>query len=110
MNRREKFGLSAIVGLLMLSAYLAYNLLYEKQKNAVWREDEAFVRFAYAIEAAPASGQDLMKKNVFYPRVIRFPTEVCVQLNSNPGWTDGGNIYCFSSADRRRTRTFPARP
>jgi hypothetical protein len=103
----KKIGSSTIAVLLILSGYLAHSLLYEQQKAEIGREDEPFVRLAYAIETAPASGQDLKQKNVFYPRVIRFPAEVCVQLVPNPGWTDGRGIYCFNPAYAQQSRQTP---
>jgi hypothetical protein len=107
MSRRAKLGLVVIVALLVLVGFLCCELFEERWKTRVWPEDEPFVRMAYDMEAAPGKGQDFRQKGVFYPRVIRFPDEVCVQLNSNFGWTDGGSIYCFRSTDRKATRSFP---
>lgn len=110
MSRRESLGLAAIIGLTILAAFLGYELLYERVKDEVWRDDEPFVRLAYDAEAAPKSGRELERLGVFYPRIIRFPEEVCVQLRSNPGWTDGGSIYCFDASDKKETRFYPVRP
>lgn len=110
MSRRGQVGLVAIIALLILAGSLTYEFLYERHKTQISRQDEPFVQLAYDMEAAPASGQELRHKEVFYPRVIRFPEEVCVQLNSNPGFTDGGSIYCFRSTDRKPVRSFPVRP
>lgn len=110
MSRHGRIGLVAIIALLILTGFLSYKLLYERRKTEVRREDEPFVRLAYDAEAAPASGRDLERREIYYPRVIRFPEEVCVQLKSNPGWTDGGSIYCFDADDRKETRSFPVRP
>ncbi|HCF25323.1 MAG TPA: hypothetical protein DER67_07360 [Novosphingobium sp.] len=85
-------------------------LVEERWKTRIRDEDEPFVRLAYLREGATNDEgvRHLMKP--LYPRVIRFPNEVCVQLNSKMGWTDGGSIYCFDPKNRSATRSFPVRP
>ena len=94
----------AIIGLLL------FKLLEEHKKSAIFREDQPFVRLAYRAEGAVTEEQLRHFKKPFYPRVMRFPNEVCVQLNSRLGWTDGGSIYCFDATDHHMTRSYPVRP
>ena len=111
MRLRAIIATGVVIGLCCLSAYLFWELKKEQFKNEVWKEDQPFVTLAFAQEGAPASGEGLRQfQKVFYPRVMRFPEEVCVRLGANPGWTDGGSIYCFDAKSRRLTRAYPVRP
>ena len=98
--------------LLGLIGLLAFRLQEEHWKTRVWPEDQPFVRLAFGAEAERPITKEQLRQLMkpFYPRVIRFPDEVCVQLNARMGWTDGGSIYCFDAADRHITRSFPVRP
>ncbi len=110
MNARRAIVLVAFLTLVGLAGFLAMELVEERWKTRIRDEDEPFVRLAYLREGATNDEgvRHLMKP--FYPRVIRFPNEVCVQLNSKMGWTDGGSIYCFDPKNRNATRSFPVRP
>jgi hypothetical protein len=91
---------------------MPFKLQEERWKTRIFKEDQTFVRLAYLAEAeGPVTEEQLRHlMKPFYPRVMQFPDEVCVQLNSRMGWTDGGSIYCFDPEDRHITRSFPVRP
>lgn len=111
MHKNRIIAIGAVIALSCLSAFLLLELEKERWKTKVWEEDEPFVALAFAQEGAPENGEGLRQfKKVFYPRVMRFPNEICVQLGANWGWTDGGSIYCFDPTSRRPTRSFPVSP
>ena len=102
---------TGVIGMLIaLAAFLAFQWFQERWRTQILPRDEPYVRLAFNMEATPGDGERLRREGVFYPRIIHFPSEVCVQLNSNWNYTDGGSIYCFNAADRAATRSFPVRP
>ena len=110
MSRRGMIAAGVIFILIAFVAFLAFQWFQERWRTQISATDEPFVRLAFNMEAAPGNGERLRRQGIFYPRVIQFPNEVCVQLNSNWNYTDGGSIYCFNAADRKATRSFPVRP
>jgi hypothetical protein len=112
MKYLKALSLLAVLGLLGVIDLLTFKLQEERWKTHIFTDDQPFVRLAYLAEAEGPVNEEQLRHLMkpFYPRVMRFPNEVCVQLNSKMGWTDGGSIYCFDAADRHLTRSFPVRP
>ena len=101
--------LTILVALGMLGV-IGVQLEEKRWETLVFPEDQPFVRLAFREEGAVTEEQLRHFEKPFYPRVMRFPNEVCVQLNAKMNWTDGGSIYCFDPKDRHITRSFPVRP
>lgn len=93
MKRFRWLILLIALGLIGGISVLAFKLQEERWKTRVLPEDRPFVGLALQAEAeGPVDEEQLRHLMPFYPRVMRFPSEVCVQLNSRMGWTDGGSI------------------
>lgn len=103
-------AIAPAVILAILAGYLWLALKQARWESRVANDDEAFVVLAYRREGAFSEEAMLQFRKALYPRVIRFPGEVCVQLRARAGWTDGGSIYCFAADTRRPTRSFLVAP
>jgi hypothetical protein len=110
MNLFRWLTILVALGMLGVIGVLFFKLEEKRWETLVLPEDQPFVRLAFRAEGAITAEQLRHFEEPFYPRVMRFPNEVCVQLNAKMNWTDGGSIYCFDATDRHITRSFPVRP